>query len=141
MAQELCNYTQPRKVKLFLEPVNRYEINFINSVSDGIELMKKVNMPNIKLMPDVFHMNIEDVTIGPELERNINFIEYIHLADSNRLAPGQGHTDFDDIFLHLKKAGYNGWVSIEILPKPDPDSAARQAAEYLIPMIKQYNTQ
>ncbi|MCK5702580.1 MAG: TIM barrel protein, partial [Cyclobacteriaceae bacterium] len=92
MTQELCNYTQPKKVKLFREPVNRYEINFINSVSDGIELMKKVNMPNIKLMPDVFHMNIEDVTIGPELERNINFIEYIHLADSNRLAPGQGHT-------------------------------------------------
>ena len=141
VARELCEYAQPKKVTLILEPVNRYEINFINSVSEGVELMKKVDMPNMKLMPDVFHMNIEDVTIGPELERNIDFIEYIHLADSNRLAPGQGHTDFNDIFLHLKRAGYNGWVSIEILPEPDADTAARQAAEYLIPMIKQYNQQ
>jgi len=141
VARELCEYAQAKKVTLILEPVNRYEINFINSVSEGVELMKKVDMPNMKLMPDVFHMNIEDVAIGPELERNIDFIEYIHLADSNRLAPGQGHTDFNTIFQHLKKAGFNGWVSIEILPEPDPDTAARQAAEYLIPMIKQYNHQ
>lgn len=141
MARELCEYAQPMNVTLILEPVNRYEINFINSVSEGVGLMKKVGMPNMKLMPDVFHMNIEDVTIGPELERNINFIEYIHLADSNRHAPGQGHTDFDDIFLHLKRAGYDGWVSIEILPEPDPDTAARNAAEYLIPKISQYNLQ
>ena len=139
LSRELCDYAQPKKVKLILEPVNRYEINFINSVSEGVELMKKVDMPNMKLMPDVFHMNIEDVAIGPELERNINFIEYIHFADSNRLAPGQGHTDFNDIFLHLNRAGYIGWVSIEILPEPDPETAARQAAEYLIPKIKQYN--
>ena len=141
IARELCEYAQPEKVTLILEPVNRYEINFINSVSEGVELMKKVDMPNMKLMPDVFHMNIEDVAIGSELEKNIDFVKYIHLADSNRLAPGQGHTDFTDIFLHLKRAGYNGWVSIEILPEPDPDRAARQAAEYLIPMIKQYNQQ
>ncbi len=139
VARELCEYAAPKKVTLILEPVNRYEINFINSVSEGVELMKKVDMPNMKLMPDVFHMNIEDITIGYELEENIDFIEYIHLADSNRLAPGQGHTDFINTFLHLKKAGYNGWVSIEILPKPDPDTAARQAVEYLLPMIKQYN--
>jgi len=138
VARELCEYAQAKKVTLILEPVNRYEINFINSVSEGVELMKKVDMPNMKLMPDVFHMNIEDVAIGPELERNMDFIEYIHLADSNRLAPGQGHTDFNAIFQHLKRAGYKGWVSIEILPEPDPDTAARQAAEYLIPMIKQY---
>jgi len=141
VARELCEYAQAKKVTLILEPVNRYEINFINSVSDGVELMKKVNMPNMRLMPDVFHMNIEDVTIGPELERNMDFIEYIHLADSNRLAPGQGHTDFNTIFQHLKRAGYNGWISIEILPDPDPDTAARQAAEYLLPMIEKYNHQ
>ncbi len=141
VAQELCEYAAPKKVTLILEPVNRYEINFINSVSEGVELMKKVDRPNMKLMPDVFHMNIEDVTIGKELEKNIDFIEYIHLADSNRLAPGRGHTDFDDIFSHLKRAGYNGWLSIEILPKPDPDTAAGQAAEFLIPIIKQYNKQ
>jgi sugar phosphate isomerase/epimerase len=73
-------------------------------------------MPNVKLMPDVFHMNIEDKTIGGELAKYIDYVAYIHLADSNRLAPGQRHTDFEDIFARLKEASYDGWVSVEILP-------------------------
>lgn len=140
MARELCSYAMQKKVTLILEPVNHYEIDFINSVEEGVELMRKVNMPNMKLMPDVFHMNIEDTSIGGELAKHIDNIAYIHLADSNRLAPGQGHTDFEDIFTKLKQAGYDGWVSIEILPKPDPDTAAAQAVEYLRPLVDHYNT-
>jgi len=127
----LCDYAAPKQVKILLEPVNRYEIDFINSVEEGVAILKKVDRPNFKIMPDVFHMNIEDRTIGGELEKNMEHVAYIHLADSNRLAPGQGHTDFHDIFKHLGKANYNGWVSIEILPEPDPDRAARQASDYL----------
>ncbi len=139
LAQELCDYAQKRGSTLVLEPVNRYEINFVNTIEQGVELLKKVNRPSMKLMPDVFHMNIEDVTIGGELAKHINHIAYIHLADSNRLAPGWGHTDFRDIFENLKKADYSGWASVEILPVPDPTSAARQAGEYLQPFISEYN--
>ena len=139
MAQELCDYAQPKGVTLILEPVNRYEIDFINSVEEGVDLMHKVNRPNMKLMPDVFHMNIEDRTIGPELARHIKFVEYIHFADSNRLAPGQGHLDFPKILNHLFHAHFDGWVSVEILPKPDPDTAARQSVEFLLPLLKAYN--
>lgn len=91
------------------------------------------------LMPDVFHMNIEDKTIGPELARNIDYIKYVHIADSNRLAPGQGHNDFEELFHHLLDAGYDGWISAEILHKPDPDSAARRTADFLLPLIRAYN--
>ena len=139
LARELCEYAHPKGVTLVLEPVNRYEIDFINSVEEGVDLMKKVNRPNMMLMPDVFHMNIEDRTIGPELAKHINFIEYIHFADSNRLAPGQGHLDFRQLLTNLYHADYDGWVSIEILPIPDPDTAARQSAEFLLPLIKAYN--
>ena len=139
LVRTLCAYAAPKNVTLILEPVNRYEIDFINSVAEGVELMRKVDMPNMKLMPDVFHMNIEDVTIGGELAQNIEYVEYIHFADSNRLAPGQGHTDFPGIFSDLKDANYNGWISAEILPKPDPDTAARQAVAYLKPLIVDYN--
>ncbi len=131
MATELCQYAQTRSVKLILEPVNRYEINFINNLEEGVALMKKIKSENIKLMPDVFHMNIEDVSISGELSRYIDFISYIHLADSNRLAPGWGHTDFRDIFEILKRVNYSGWLSIEILPEPDPFTAAKQAIDYL----------
>jgi sugar phosphate isomerase/epimerase len=135
MARELCEYAADKGVTLILEPVNRYEIDFVNSVQEGVELMKKVGMSNMKLMPDVFHMNIEDKTIGSELARHIDYIAYVHLADSNRLAPGWGHTDFDNIISNLKQAGYKGWLSVEILPKPDADTAARQAVQYLRPLI------
>jgi sugar phosphate isomerase/epimerase len=136
MICELCDYADKRDVTLILEPVNRYEINFINSVAEGAELLRRVGHPRLKLMPDVFHMNIEDVTIGGELARHIADVAYIHFADSNRRAPGWGHTNFAEIFDHLQRAGYRGWCSVEIFPIPDPDAAASQAAAFLLPFIK-----
>lgn len=124
-----------KDVTLIIEPVNRYEINFINNLDQGTEVIERSNLPNLGLMPDVFHMNIEDDRIGDSLIRNSRYIKYIHLADSNRLAPGKGHLDFNDVFSALIKMHYNGWVSVEILPKPDPLSAAQEAANYLKPFI------
>jgi sugar phosphate isomerase/epimerase len=139
VARQLAEYARGPKVTLILEPVNRYEINFINSLEQAAALLEEVGAPNFALMPDVFHMNIEDATIAGELERFCPRIGYVHLADSNRLAPGQGHTDFPAIFAALRRGGYKGWASVEILPQPDPDTAARQAIEFLRPLIKAYN--
>jgi sugar phosphate isomerase/epimerase len=138
--RELCQYALQKEVTLLLEPVNRYEIDFVNTVEEGAALIQQIDMPNMMLMPDVFHMNIEDRQIGAELARHIKHIKYIHFADSNRLAPGQGHTNFRDIFHHLLEAGYDGWISAEILPQPNADTAARQTAEFLLPLITEYNT-
>jgi len=135
----LCDYAAPKGVTLMLEPVNRYECDFVNSIEEGVALLKRIDRPNFKLMPDVFHMNIEDVTIADELAKYIRYISYIHLADSNRLAPGQGHTDFKKIFDRLAASQYDGWVSVEILPRPDPDTAAFQSVDFLLPLIKAYN--
>jgi sugar phosphate isomerase/epimerase len=66
-------------------------------------------------------------------------VKYIHLADSNRYAPGMGHLDFDHVFKSLHEASFNGWVAIEILPFPDPDTAATQAAQFILPKIARYN--
>lgn len=139
VARELCDYALQKDVTLILEPVNRYEIDFINSVEEGVDLMKKVGRSNMMLMPDIFHMNIEDKKIGAEIAKNINYIKYVHFADSNRLAPGQGHIDFQELFHYLFNAGYDGWISAEILPKPNPDTAARRTADFLLPLIKAYN--
>lgn len=136
MAHELCSYAYTKSVTILLEPVNRYELNFINSVVEGVELIKEINRPNMKLMPDVFHMNIEDVSIGEELAKHIASIRYIHMADSNRLAPGWGHTDFESIFRNIKISNYKGWLSVEILPKPDPFAAAKQAFDFLKPFLE-----
>lgn len=138
MSRRLCDEAAPAGVQIVVEPVNRYEINFVNSVDEGAALLERVGRENIGLMPDVFHMNIEDARIGESLARHGRWVRYVHLADSNRLAPGRGHLDFADVFDGLRRAGFDGWASIEILPEPDPDTAARQAAEHVLPMIEEY---
>jgi sugar phosphate isomerase/epimerase len=138
-AGRICETAAGKGVTIIIEPVNRYEINFINSLDEGAAVLKKMPQTNIGLMPDVFHMNIEDDRIGDSLVRHGGLIKYIHFADSNRHAPGWGHLDFDDVFNGLRRAGFDGWASIEILPVPDPDAAARQAAQYILPRISAYN--
>lgn len=131
VVNQISNYASKLNVKLILEPVNRYEINFINNLDEGVDLIKKLKIKGLGLMPDVFHMNIEDRSIEGNLKKYIDYIDYIHFADSNRLAPGWGHLDFGSIVKALNGVNYNGWVSVEILPKPDPDSAAKKSIEYL----------
>ena len=135
----LCDYAEPKGVTIIIEPVNRYEINFVNNLDQGYELAELVGKRNIGLMPDVFHMNIEDDDIAQSLVRNGKYVKYIHFADSNRLSPGKGHLDFKMILNALKTIGFDGWASVEILPEPDPDVAAACSAETLLPLIEEYS--
>jgi len=135
----IVHIAEKADVVLVLEPVNRYEINFINSVEEGARYLGALDSKSLGLMPDLFHMNIEDSQIGETLVRFGPLLKYIHLADSNRHAPGMGHLDFDDVFDSLRKASFNGWAAIEILPVPDPDTAAQLAAQFILPKIARYN--
>lgn len=137
--REICDIAGQYNVEMILEPVNRYEINFINSVDEGAAILEQVGRTNCGLQPDVFHMNIEDDDIGKSLMRNKKWIRYVHLADSNRYAPGMGHIDFQGVFDALRMADYDGWVSVEILPGEDPDKMAKTSIQYLKPLIQQYN--
>ncbi len=126
-----ADIAEPLGVELIVEPVNRYEVNFINNCTEGLELVRRAGCPCVKLMPDLFHMNIEDASFRGALEAARDSISYIHVADSNRLAPGWGHMPFDEIFQVLADIGYDGYLTAEILPQPDPESAARQAIRLL----------
>ena len=128
---EVADYADARGVVIALEPVNRYEIDFINRVEEAVEMVVRLGRPNVKVMPDVFHMNIEEASIEASLAAHRDHIGYVHFADSNRLAPGMGHLNFPNILASLGAAGYTGYVTAEILPHPDPDTAAARAAAYL----------
>ena len=130
---ESCN------VDLIIEPINRYESNFINRLEECAHLISRIGSSKIGIMADVFHMNIEEVMIGKALRDNCQHLKYIHLADSNRLAPGWGHINFAEIFDALVDIEYRGWLCAEILPAPTPDAAAAQAAKYLLPWISYLN--
>ncbi|MGQ9629257.1 MAG: TIM barrel protein [bacterium] len=132
---ECADFARELGVEMILEPVNRYEINYINSVPEALDALRKLNRPNVKVMPDVFHMNIEDASITRSLEEAGDLIGYVHFADSNRWAPGQGHLNFPEIIRTLRKIGYDWYVTAEILPYPNPDTAAESAIKYLRKII------
>ncbi len=133
--RKCTEFAKNYNVRLTLEPVNRYESNFINTLGEGIEFIKRVGASNLGLLADTFHMNIEEVSIYDSIIQAKDYITHIHFADSNRWAPGCGHLDFIKIIQTLKKINYHGYVSAEILPLPDPDIAARSTAETLSKII------
>lgn len=127
----VLDYAEKRGVTIILEPVNRYEIDYINTVDEGSRLVRKVGRSNFRLMPDVFHMNIEDAHMGEALRRASDTVEYIHLADSDRHGCGEGHLDFDEVFAALKDIGFDSWCTVECLPLPDAYTAAKKSVEFL----------
>ena len=131
----ICSgYAGESDVMILLEPVNRYESSLINRLKEGetfIQSLEKSNYGVVRLLADTFHMNIEERDIPEAIEEVFPLIGHIHVADSNRLAPGQGHTDFDSIFKKLKELGYNRYISAEILPQPSFDEATRLTMDFL----------
>ncbi len=120
-----------KEVRLAVEPINRYETDLVNTVESGIRLIEKVKMDNIGLLLDTFHMNIEEPSILQSIETASPFLFHFHVADSNRWYAGAGHIPFGDIIEKLGRSGYKGYISAEIMPYPDPDTAARMNIEHL----------
>ncbi len=118
-------------VQMLIEPINRYEINFINNIPDALEVLDRLARPNVAVMPDVFHMNIEDANLAASFAQAGPRVGYVHVADSNRHAPGHGHLNFVEIVDSLRHIGYDGYLTAEILPYPDPDTAAADTIAFM----------
>lgn len=129
--QQCCARAKPHGVRLALEPINRYETTLINNLTQGLDLLERVGADNMGLMPDTFHMNIEDAVIEDGLRACGDRIFHVHVADSNRWYPGAGHLDFRSILDALHATGYQGYVSGEFMPLPDGDTAAAEGIAYL----------
>ncbi len=120
---------------LLLEPINRYETNIMNSAQDALDLAEEMECKGVKILLDTFHMNIEEVDFTETIQRVGNRLGYLHFADNNRLAPGQGHIPFPVILDALEKIHYSGFISAEILPLPDDETALHLTAQYMNQLI------
>ncbi len=129
--RDCAKFAKELGVTILIEPINRYESNFINLAGDGLQLLDQISEPSVKLLLDTFHMNIEEVNIPASIQSAGNRLGYMHFADSNRFAPGQGHTDFIQVMQALNSIHYQGVITVEILPAPDDETAIRQAGTYL----------
>lgn len=129
--RECAEVAADANVRLVLEPVNRYESNLINTFEEALEVIQEVGSSHLGLLADTFHMNIEEPSIEGSLRAAGSLLWHVHIADSNRRAPGFGHLDFPSILRTLRELGYSGYLSAEILPFPDPHEASLQTVRYL----------
>jgi sugar phosphate isomerase/epimerase len=124
-ARDLADFAATLGVTLTVEPINRYETNFLNSIAETIEFIDAVGRRNLGVLADTFHMNLEEANMVESLKRAGNRLAHVHFADSNRYAPGMGHLNFDELMAVLSEAGYDGYASAEIIPVPDSFTAAK----------------
>jgi len=117
------------ETSVLYEPLNRYETNLVNTLADGVALLGGLSVQNVKLLADLYHMNIEEVNLAESLLAAGDFVGHIHFADSNRRAAGMGHTDFTPVVKALREIRYEGYLSAEVLPYPDSDAAAVKTIE------------
>ncbi len=108
-------------VRVLIEPVNRYETHLFNRVEQVAELCQRLDSPWVRVIADFFHMNIEEVDLGETLAVHGQWVEHVHLVDSNRFLPGQGHTDFPPALGELKRKGYARALSFECFVRGEPD--------------------
>ena len=116
-------------VPLLFEPLNRYETNLVNTVDDGVRLLRSLTADNVMLLVDLFHMNIEEADVPAAIQAGAGVIGHVHFVDSNRRPAGCGHTDFGPIAAALRDIGFAGYVSAEALPYPKPAEAAALTIE------------
>jgi sugar phosphate isomerase/epimerase len=122
---------EKKGVTLLLEPINRHETNLFNTVEQALELVEEMGSKYLRLLIDTFHMNIEESSIVGSILMAGSHLGYVHFADNNRLAPGWGHIDFSQVLSGLKEIGYQGPISVEVLPEPDDDRASEQAIQHI----------
>jgi sugar phosphate isomerase/epimerase len=129
--EDLGEHADENGTLVLLEPLNRYEDHMLNRVEQAVELGQTVGRSSIKVMGDLFHMNIEEDDLGETIRRAEGHLAHVHLADSNRLQPGTGHTDFAGAFGALRNAGFDGYMAMECGIRGDPKESLPEVVRKL----------
>jgi D-psicose/D-tagatose/L-ribulose 3-epimerase len=109
----LAKYAAKKGIEIDVEPLNRFETDFLNTCDQGLKLIKAVKEPNVKLHLDTFHMNIEEKNQAAAIKKAGKLLGHFHACGSDRGTPGNDHIDWVPIVKALKSIGYKGDVVIE----------------------------
>lgn len=120
----LGDAAQERGVVVALEPLNRFEAYFLNLTRDASAYVDRVDHPNIKMMFDTFHANIEEAdAVAASISAGAN-LAHVHISENDRGVPARGHIPFAATFGALKRSGYDKWLTIESFGRSAPAMAA-----------------
>ena len=117
--------------RILVEAINRYENSVSVTLADAARWARLMDSPSVRMMADVFHMNIEESDLATAFEPVAHDLAYVHLGDSQRLEPGRGHLDFDAVFRGLARIGYQGWASMECNLSGPPDEVLPAAVRFI----------
>ncbi|MHB8277990.1 MAG: sugar phosphate isomerase/epimerase family protein [Candidatus Humimicrobiaceae bacterium] len=153
--KEVANYAKKYGVCLCLEPANRYETYMINTVEDSLKMLDAINEPNVGLLLDTYHMNIEEKDMYKSIIAAKDKIFHFHVNENDRGTPGTGHIQWDDVFRALKEINYDRVVTIESFVDssidisslvavwrrlaPNAETLAREGYKFIKKMSKKYS--
>ncbi|MCL4534904.1 MAG: sugar phosphate isomerase/epimerase [Bacteroidetes bacterium] len=113
--RESAKFAAELGLKLVIEAKNRFESYLVNRLDQAVTMRDEVGLPNVGVMGDIFHMNIEETSITEAILQTGNRLWHVHLCENNRAAPGYGHIDFRAVLRALKEIGYEGYLTMELL--------------------------
>jgi D-psicose/D-tagatose/L-ribulose 3-epimerase len=116
--KELNAHGQHEGIRIGIEPLNRFETNFLNRHDQALALAEAVG-PDCGVCLDVYHMNMEDANMFKAIENAGSRLFDLHVADNNRMACGMGHIDWERLLQTVKKIGYDGSITVEFVPPID----------------------
>ena len=127
----LADEAEKHGVTVVIEAINFYVNNYLCTVKSVCDFVDNLGRGNIKVHIDTHHMAIEETSIRDAIRYAGRRIGYVHISENNRMYPGATNGDYGMVMQELKAAGYKGWMTFEITPRPDPDTAARCAIEHM----------
>ena len=127
----LSAYAVEKKVPTGLEPVAYYFSDLLNTTDETLDYLKRPGLESIGLLLDTHHIFLEDKSMEASFRNCAGRITHVHISDSNRRYPGAGNVDFALAARTLDAIGYAGAVSLEILPAPSDDEAARRGLAWM----------
>jgi D-psicose/D-tagatose/L-ribulose 3-epimerase len=125
--QSLGGFLKEHRVKLAVEALNRFETFFLNTAADAKLLCDEVNDPNVGILFDTFHANIEEKDVAAALRHAGPRVIHIHTCENDRGTPGSGHVDWAGVFSAIRDIGYNDWLTIESFGFNIPEIAGAAA--------------
>lgn len=132
--QKACDYAAEQGVQIIFEYTNRIEINTILNLNEALEIIGRVDRPNISLLLDTGHSWLEDPDVYESLRRAKGYLRHVHLHDSDQGPPGaskNGVLDFDRIIRIFKEIGFSGFVSDGLMTSALPETQVLQSSSYL----------
>jgi D-psicose/D-tagatose/L-ribulose 3-epimerase len=111
--QELATTVVEYGLHIAIEPLNRFETYVLNTVADGASFCDAIDHPNIGLLIDTFHANIEEKSIGLALRHAGRHVKHLHACENDRGTPGTGNVNWPEFFETVADVGYDGWMTIE----------------------------